>query len=498
MKNLKQEYDKKIEQLEEKLAVYSRTMGEYEKRRHLEEKPSKVNSSVTCFEPPVFDGKSTWPNYLKQFEAAAKVNGWTLMEKTAALILSLRGEAIDILQTLKPEDQEDYGQLVERLNMRYGHAHLQPVYETQLSGRCQMPHENLQEFEADVTRLVHLAYPESPDSLLNCLATQTFINGIQDIKIQQALRLKLPKTSREALSYALEHEAAKEATRIATRRREMIEESKDEEQKKNEDLEEKIHRIAAEVKNGFLRCLNCRKLGHSRQNCDELTVKDKRRRFRQQIEAGVKKLPSTHNVVVSSKGLNKSVKERPTSYPELTTVVRRMTVVNDRWHSDELREDQEKDKDLTVLLNWKKNNGRPTWENVAPHSQTVKSYWVQWDSIVLEDGILKRVMENTDGTEKRTQLIIPRSRVPEVLEEIHGGSRSEHFGVKSTLRRLRQRFYWVNCKEEVKEWCKKCVACAKSYRPHKRRETPIRQHNVGINRKNEHAATVREIVTHTK
>ncbi|KAJ8949389.1 hypothetical protein NQ318_007485, partial [Aromia moschata] len=50
----------------------------------------------------------------------------------------------------------------------------------------------------------------------------------------------------------------------------------------------------------------------------------------------------------------------------------------------------------------------------------------------------------------------------EVLEEIHNGSTGGHLGVTKTLGKVRERFYWVNCTTDVKEWCKKCVVCAAS------------------------------------
>ena len=164
---------------------------------------------------------------------------------------------------------------------------------------------------------------------------------------------------------------------------------------------------------------------------------------------------------------------------EKLSTVTRTTVVNDNWQIKDLRKDQENDPNLRVILEWKAKGIKPVWEDVAPHAQTVKSYWAQWDSMVVEDGLLKRVVENADGTERKTQLVIPKCRVPDVLKEIHDGSGGGHFGVNRTVERLRQRFYWVNSKEDVKEWCKKCVVCAGSNGPQRRRRAPMRQYNVG-------------------
>ncbi|KAJ8950917.1 hypothetical protein NQ318_008355 [Aromia moschata] len=69
-------------------------------------------------------------------------------------------------------------------------------------------------------------------------------------------------------------------------------------------------------------------------------------------------------------------------------------------------------------------------------------YWngAKWNSLVLSDGLLKRVLEKSDGTEERKQLIVPRNRVPEVLEEIHNGSTGGHLGVTKTLGKVRGAF----------------------------------------------------------
>ena len=38
------------------------------------------------------------------------------------------------------------------------------------------------------------------------------------------------------------------------------------------------------------------------------------------------------------------------------------------------------------------------------------------------------------------------------------GTSEGHFGVKRTLEKVREKFYWYRCKD-VKEWCKKCAVC---------------------------------------
>ncbi|KAJ8949268.1 hypothetical protein NQ318_022782 [Aromia moschata] len=173
--------------------------------------------------PPQFDGKSSWVNYLRQFEAAARANGWSLAEKATALTLALRGDATDILQTLSLEEQDDYHQLVKHLEMRYGQSHLEHVYHSQLKNRCQKNNESLQEFEADIARLVRLAYSSTPENVMERLAVQAFLDGLRDTETRQALTLARPSKLVDALARALEFEAAKQSCRGQAKVRRMEE-----------------------------------------------------------------------------------------------------------------------------------------------------------------------------------------------------------------------------------------------------------------------------------
>ncbi|KAJ8944263.1 hypothetical protein NQ318_013675 [Aromia moschata] len=163
--------------------------------------------------PPTYDGQSSWSMYRRQFEAAAKANGWTPQEMTTSLVISLRGQALEILQSIPEEQQNDYDRIVGALEIRYGHKYLRQVYQSQIKSRQQRSNESLQEYEADIERLIHLAYPQAPKEFLEQIGIQTFIDGLVDTEMQQALRLGRHATISDALIAALEFKAAKEASR---------------------------------------------------------------------------------------------------------------------------------------------------------------------------------------------------------------------------------------------------------------------------------------------
>jgi len=59
---------------------------------------------------------------------------------------------------------------------------------------------------------------------------------------------------------------------------------------------------------------------------------------------------------------------------------------------------------------------------------------------------------------------IPNSYKESVLRELHDNREGEHLelstGVNQTLARIRDRFYWINFKKDVEEWCKRCGQCS--------------------------------------
>ena len=75
-----------------------------------------------------------------------------------------------------------------------------------------------------------------------------------------------------------------------------------------------------------------------------------------------------------------------------------------------LRQAQLADRDIKPILEWlERSPEKPTREEVAPHSQTTKMYWAQWQSLKLLGGVLYRVWETPTGDATLNQLILPES-----------------------------------------------------------------------------------------
>lgn len=153
--------------------------------------------------------------------------------------------------------------------------------------------------------------------------------------------------------------------------------------------------------------------------------------------------------------------------------------LDNEWSEDAIKKAQKEDRDLRKIFEWKEVGQKPSWSQVASSSPITKSYWAQWDSLEIKDGVLFRKWETPKGDQTTLQLIVPRKQVASLLRYIHDGVSGGHLGVKKTLEKLRQRFYWIHCREDVEDWCKKCTTCASVKGPQTRSKGKLKLYNVG-------------------
>ncbi|KAJ8914099.1 hypothetical protein NQ315_014295 [Exocentrus adspersus] len=251
MKEDKKEINKKIEDLETKFRQLSTTSI------------IKTEGSVaaTKIKVPTYDGKASWNTYLRQFEAL-----------------------FEVLITIS-EASPNYATLTSALERRYGDAHLQHVYQAQLRSRRQRFEETLQQYEADISRMVNLAYPTAPAEVIEQLSVSSFIEGLRDPEIGQLVRLARHKTISEALAQALEIEAEKQASRGTSKVRQVktyqYQDRERKMQRPSKNLVDSIKDVLEKFTDGQnsedsttnrrrpIRCWTCGVEGHVRSRCPQ-------------------------------------------------------------------------------------------------------------------------------------------------------------------------------------------------------------------------------------
>ncbi|KAJ8914343.1 hypothetical protein NQ315_011331, partial [Exocentrus adspersus] len=66
----------------------------------------------------------------------------------------------------------------------------------------------------------------------------------------------------------------------------------------------------------------------------------------------------------------------------------------EEWDTDTLAREQREDPDVGDIAQWKiEGKERPAWQEISNRSPTFKGYWALWDSLAIENNLLKRVWE---------------------------------------------------------------------------------------------------------
>jgi hypothetical protein len=130
-------------------------------------------------------------------------------------------------------------------------------------------------------------------------------------------------------------------------------------------------------------------------------------------------------------------------------------------------EEQSKDQDVAKMVKWKKEGQKPPWERVSGDSPALKKFWREWDVLIMEGGVLKRVFYKPVG--EVHQIVVPRQCRAHILEVVH---QQGHFGCLRTQTSLKDRFYWPSWKTDVQKHVNRCIPCAQRKGPHMRPRLP--------------------------
>ena len=139
----------------------------------------------------------------------------------------------------------------------------------------------------------------------------------------------------------------------------------------------------------------------------------------------------------------------------------------------DLKTAQDKDKAISRVKGWVESNKKPERKEIDGESYFIKSLISQWERLQIEQGILVRRWDILGTDEVRWQGIIPQSHRLLVLKFSHDIKASGHLGIKKTLGKIRQSFYWPGLQNDVKLYVNGCDFCGRRKDPLKTKKAPM-------------------------
>jgi transposase InsO family protein len=135
----------------------------------------------------------------------------------------------------------------------------------------------------------------------------------------------------------------------------------------------------------------------------------------------------------------------------------------DGWNQAELRELQQEDPGISLVLSKREESDRkPDKSEVPLVRDDVKSLIRDWELLEVYDGLLyRRWVADAEKSSTRLLLVAPHAIRNAILKELHNGRTAGHFGREKTLARVRQRFYWKGMTVDIERWCRECDLCAR-------------------------------------
>ena len=131
----------------------------------------------------------------------------------------------------------------------------------------------------------------------------------------------------------------------------------------------------------------------------------------------------------------------------------------------------EQDADL-VLKNLKlKILGQPHDDVLLVTDRRYKHYKANEDRIILKDGLLFRKYYGETGSVKYYQIFIPKQLVNEVLRNLHGEF-GKHAGIAKTILAYREKYYYPNMAQLIRECVMSCEQCLRESRINPRLTRP--------------------------
>ena len=156
---------------------------------------------------PSYDGKSSFNDFLLQYEMVGEYNQWDRKTMASQLAMCLKDDAVAVLSDLSFDQRRQYDSLVAALRDRFEPENQTQLHRAQLKARIRQPNETLPQLAHDIRKLVRDANPLVPANIREAMAKDSFLDALNDRDLELAVFQGQPKTLQDALKVAMEMEA---------------------------------------------------------------------------------------------------------------------------------------------------------------------------------------------------------------------------------------------------------------------------------------------------
>ncbi len=144
-------------------------------------------------------------------------------------------------------------------------------------------------------------------------------------------------------------------------------------------------------------------------------------------------------------------------------------------HTDkEVQQLQREDADHKMVQLWFDEGEVPSREYVDQHSPAVCPYYLSWDTLKRENGIIYREWyPDEEKQPTQSQMLVPKVLRQEILQQCHNTPLGGHRAIAKTLGKVRQKYHWYGVTMDVKLHIQRCPVCAANSKPTKKYKAPL-------------------------
>ena len=142
---------------------------------------------------------------------------------------------------------------------------------------------------------------------------------------------------------------------------------------------------------------------------------------------------------------------------------------------DELKTEQEKDKDLNFVIQWLNTKEEPGEGSLFICSPEAKYYWLNKEMFKLVDSVLFRQKTISNDLE----LVVPDSLKEQALFLHHDIPSAAHQGIARTKAKLKEKFFWVRLSRDVEMYVLSCSVCSKNKKNKRYGKFPLTEYQAG-------------------